>query len=160
MSDMIKLIVLDVDGTMTNGQIMLSKIKGEIVESKSFNIKDGMGIALWQQNGGIVAIISGRKCEITSHRARELKIAEVHLGVEDKLACLKKICEKYRILPENTACIGDDVNDINMYAFCRYSFAPADACGINKARASFVTHARGGEGCIREMIDILDSIKD
>ena len=160
MSDMIKLIVLDVDGTMTNGQITFSNINGVMVESKSFNVKDGMGISEWIKGGGIVCIISGRKCDIVAHRARELGVQEVHLGIEDKLACLKEICERHRILPDNTACIGDDVNDINMYAFCRYSFAPADASLINKARASFTTRAKGGEGCVREMIDMLDSIKD
>ncbi|RDU65292.1 3-deoxy-D-manno-octulosonate 8-phosphate phosphatase [Helicobacter didelphidarum] len=160
MSDMIKMIVLDVDGTLTNGQITLTKINDVFTESKSFNVKDGMGITEWINGGGVVSIISGRRCAITQYRANELGVQEVHLGVQDKLACLKEICEKYRILPDNVACIGDDVNDINMYAFCRYSFAPADASAINKTRASFVTHAKGGEGAVREMIEILSGIKD
>lgn len=160
MSDMIRMIVLDVDGTLTNGQILLANIDGKIVEVKSFNVKDGMGIAEWIKNGGLVSIISGRYCVATGHRAKELGIQEVHLGVDDKLACLKQICQKYKILPDNVACIGDDTNDINMYAFCRYSFAPADANAINRMRASFVTHAKGGEGAVREMIDILMNIKD
>ncbi len=160
MNNMIKMLVLDVDGTMTNGQIVLTNINGQIIESKSFNIKDGMGIAEWIKNGGLVSIISGRKCVVTQHRAQELGIQEVHLGVEDKLACLKNICKKYGILSDNIACIGDDINDINMYAFCRYSFAPSDASPINKTRASFVTKAKGGEGAIREMIDMLINIKD
>ncbi len=160
MSDMIKMIVLDVDGTLTNGQIGLLHINNVIVEVKNFNVKDGMGIAEWIKAGGFVSIISGRQCLLTQHRAKELGIHEVHLGVDDKLACLKAICKKYKILADNVACIGDDINDLNMYAFCRYSFAPADASTINKTRASFVTHAKGGEGAVREMIDILTNIKD
>ena len=160
MSDMIKMIVLDVDGTLTNGQIGLLHVNGVIVETKSFNVKDGMGISEGIKGGGFVSVISGRQCILTQHRAKELGIHEVHLGVEDKLACLKEICKKYKILPDNVACIGDDVNDLNMYAFCRYSFAPADASDVNKMRASFVTHAKGGEGAVREMIDMLASIRD
>ncbi|MDY5185890.1 HAD family hydrolase [Helicobacter trogontum] len=160
MSDMIKMIVLDVDGTLTNGQIGLLHINGVITETKSFNVKDGMGISEWIKSGGLVSIISGRQCILTQHRAKELGIYEVHLGIDDKLACLKRICKKYRISSDNVACIGDDINDLNMYAFCRYSFAPADASSINKMRASFVTHAKGGEGAVREMIDTLANIKD
>ncbi len=160
MSDMIKMIVLDVDGTLTNGQITFVNINGVISEIKSFNVKDGMGMAEWIKSGGIVSIISGRNCDIVKHRAKEIGIQEIHLGVEDKLACLKEICKKHKLLADNVACIGDDINDINMYAFCRYSFAPSNASKINKTRASFVTHAKGGDGAVREMIDILSHIKD
>lgn len=160
MNNMIKMIVLDVDGTLTNGSIGLLHINNVIAEVKSFNVKDGMGIANWIKSGGFVSVISGRQCLLTQHRAKELGIHEVHLGVDDKLTCLKKICKKYKILSDNVACIGDDINDLSMYAFCRYSFAPADASEINKMRASFVTHAKGGEGAVREMIDMLTNIKD
>lgn len=160
MSDMIKMIVLDVDGTLTNGQIGLLHINNVIAEVKSFNVKDGMGISTWIKTGRFVSIISGRQCILTQHRAKELGIHEVHLGIEDKLSCLKKICRKYNILPDNVACIGDDINDLSMYEFCRYSFAPADANTVNKMKASFVTHAKGGEGAVREMIDMLTNIKD
>ncbi len=160
MSDMIKMIVLDVDGTLTNGQITFANVNGVLSEIKSFNVKDGMSISEWIKSGGMVSIISGRDCAITKHRAEEMNIQEVHLGVKDKLKCLKDICKRHKILSDNVACMGDDINDINMYAFCRYSFAPADASEINKMRASFVTHAKGGEGAVREMIDILSNIKD
>ena len=160
MSEMIKMIVVDVDGTLTNGQIMLMNVGGRIFEGKSFNAKDGMGITEWIRDGGIVSFTSGRYCDTTKYRAKELGVQEIHLGVNDKLDCLKKICEKYKLLPDNVACIGDDVNDIGLYAFCHYSFAPADASDINRMRASFVTHAKGGEGAVREMIDILMGIKD
>lgn len=160
MSNIIKMIVLDVDGTMTNGQISYSLIDGKIIEFKSFNIKDGMGIHEWIKAGKLVSIISGRKCALTQHRANELGIQEVHLGIQDKLTCLKEICKKLHILPENVACIGDDINDIDMYAFCRYSFAPSDAYRVNKAHASFITKAKGGEGAVREMIEILKNIEN
>lgn len=151
----IKMIVLDVDGTLTNGQIGLLHINNIIAEVKSFSVKDGMGISTWIKAGGLVSIISGRRCLLTQQRAKELGVHEVHLGIDDKLSCLKNICEKYRILPNQVACMGDDINDLGMYEFCRYSFAPADASITNKIRASFITHAKGGEGAVREMIDML-----
>ncbi|RDU73471.1 3-deoxy-D-manno-octulosonate 8-phosphate phosphatase [Helicobacter aurati] len=159
MSDAIKMIVLDVDGTLTNGQILLMEIDNKIVEAKSFNVKDGMGISQWIKDGGLVSIISGRRCSVVLHRARELGVQEIHLGIENKLPCLNGICEKYEILPSNIACIGDDINDIVLYNFCRYSFAPADASIVNRSRASFITNARGGHGAVREMIDILMGMK-
>lgn len=151
----IKMIALDVDGTLTNGQILLMNINDYIVEAKSFNVKDGMGIVEWIRRGGLVSIISGRESTIVEHRAKELGIHEVCLGVDDKLMCLNDICKKYNISPSNIACIGDDVNDIVLYDVCAYSFAPSDSSPINLAKACFVTKAAGGHGAVREMIDML-----
>lgn len=149
------MIALDVDGTLTDGQILLMDINGCIAEAKSFNVKDGMGIAKWIKRGGLVSIISGRKSLVVEHRARELGVHEICLGVCDKLTCLNEICKKYGILPSNVACIGDDINDIGLYDVCAYSFAPSDSSPTNLAKARFVTKAGGGHGAVREMIDML-----
>ena len=156
---MIKMIVLDVDGTLTDGSITFIHTNNGIYESKSFNTKDGLGIALWIKNGGLVSIISGRKCHLTEQRAKELGVHEIHLGIDDKVKCLEESIKKYHLSPQNLACIGDDLNDLGMYEFCKYSFAPSDASARNLSKATFITKARGGRGAVREMIEMLNAMQ-
>ena len=121
---MIQLIILDVDGTLTNGQIIYGNDGNEI---KSFNVKDGLGIAAWIKLGKKVAIITGRQSKIVENRARELNITYIKQGISNKAEALKEILEESQIPLNEVAVIGDDLNDLSMFKMVHYSFAPKDS---------------------------------
>jgi len=148
----IKLIVLDVDGTMTDGSIYYDSLGNEI---KAFNVKDGLGIASWIRMGREVAIITGRKSAIVSKRAEELKINYCRQGVKDKLKELKEIVAELGITAQNVAVIGDDWNDYEMLKYAGLSFVPSDASYSVRHISDYILDKRGGDGAVREMIDIL-----
>jgi len=148
----IKLIILDVDGTMTNGQITFD---ANGVESKSFNVKDGLGIATWMKIGGEAAIITGRSSKIVERRAKELGITHYFQGIKNKKEVLEKLLQTLEITSKEVAVIGDDLNDIGMFQMIDNSFTPLDATDIAKRYASVTLQHRGGEGAVREMIDII-----
>jgi len=150
---LIELIVLDVDGTMTNGQVVYSS-SGE--ELKSFNIKDGMAIKAWntylkKQS----AIITGRNSTIVKRRSDELSIQHLHQGKMEKGKVLQEIMNELKIDKTNVAIIGDDLNDLSMLEYCNKSFCPADATTEMKKRCSVVLKSNGGDGAVREMIEII-----
>lgn len=149
---MIQLIILDVDGTLTNGQIIYGNDGNEI---KSFNIKDGLGIAAWIKLGKKVAIITGRQSKIVENRARELNITYIKQGISNKAEALKGILEESQIPLNEVAVIGDDLNDLSMFKMVHYSFAPKDSAKEIKKHAKKVLKNKGGEGAVREMIDYL-----
>ena len=149
---MIKLIVLDVDGSMTNGHITFNE---EGVESKSFNVKDGLGITTWLKIGGEAAIITGRSSKIVERRAKELGIVHFFQGIKNKKEILESLIQTLGIKPAEVAVIGDDLNDLGMFKIAALSFAPSDATDAAKEYASVVLQKKGGEGAVREMIDIL-----
>lgn len=149
---MIKLIVIDVDGTLTDGKIYYSS-EGE--ELKGFNIKDGLMIKSWNNLGKKSAIITGRVSKMVDRRGKELDITYVVQGVKDKAAQLKEICKKEGISLLEVAVIGDDMNDLSMMKLVKRSFAPFDA---NPYIYDFVTDPltkKGGDGAVAEMIEIL-----
>lgn len=148
----IELIVLDVDGTMTNSHITYSENGDEI---KAFNVKDGLAIVSWMKLGKKVAIITGRSSQIVERRARELHIEHFHQGVDDKLAKLAELTEKLDISMENVAAIGDDLNDYSMLKAAKISFVPSDASSYVDRIASVILSKRGGDGAVREMIEYL-----
>ena len=121
---MIQLIILDVDGTLTNGQIIYGNDGNEI---KSFNVKDGLGIAAWIKLGKKVAIITGRQSKIVENRARELNITYIKQGISNKAEALKEILEESQISLNEVAVIGDDLNDLSMFKMVHYSFATEDS---------------------------------
>lgn len=149
---MTKLIVLDVDGCLTDGKIIYSS---EGVESKNFDVKDGLGITTWLKMGHHVAIITGRNSTIVQKRTQELGITHLYQGVDDKLHILKKIANELNVHPYEIAAIGDDLNDYDMLNYVGKSFTP---CNGHKAIANMVhlvLSRKGGDGAVREMIDIL-----
>jgi len=148
----IELIVLDVDGTMTDGSIYYDS-KGN--ETKAFNVKDGLGIASWIRMGRKVAIITGRKSAIVSKRAEELKINYCRQGVKDKLKEIKNIVDELGINSKNVAAIGDDWNDYEMLKYAGLSFVPSNASYSVRHISDYILNKRGGDGAVREMIDIL-----
>ena len=148
----IKMFVMDVDGTLTDGKIYMSA-NGELM--KAFNIKDGYAIARLRDYGIEPVIITGRKSEIVSQRCAELKIAELHQGIENKSYKLRDVCKKYSINLSQVAYIGDDLNDLSCMKICGYSACPSDAMIQVKESVNYVCKAKGGEGAVREYIDFL-----
>ncbi len=149
---MIELIVLDVDGCMTDGRIVYGNEGDEI---KAFDVKDGFAIVNWIALGRHVAIITGRRSKIVERRAKELGITHFYQGVKDKLAMLEEICIDLEIDLSQVAAIGDDLNDFKMLKACGRSFTPADAMHYVTSIADVVLSRKGGRGAVREMIELL-----
>ncbi len=149
----IKLFVMDVDGTLTDGHIYFGD-NGEMM--KAFHVRDGYAIAHMLPVFGVVSvIITGKSSEIVRKRAEELKIAEVHQGVSDKLSKLKEIAEKYDVKPDEIAYIGDDVNDLDCIKWCGVTACPSDAMDEVREAVNYICHHDGGEGAVREFADFL-----
>jgi len=155
MSSKIKLLVMDVDGTLTDGKINMGP-NGEVF--KSFDIKDGYAInEILPSHGIIPAIITGRTSLIVENRARELNIKELYQGKHDKLATLKQLMDKYHCRRENVAYIGDDILDIVCMQECSLVGCPADSCMQVKEIANYICDSKGGNGAVREFIEFIIS---
>lgn len=149
---MIKLLVLDVDGCLTDGKIIYTNSGDEI---KGFNVKDGFAIVQWIRLGGKTAIITGRKSKIVENRAKELGVHYLYQNVKNKFEILKKIAQKENIELKNIAAIGDDLNDYEMLKNVGLSFVPNDAVDFLKPYVDITLSKKGGEGAVREMIEYL-----
>ena len=153
MVNKIKLFVMDVDGTLTDGKINMGPT-GELF--KSFNIRDGYGINEMLPAHGIVpAIITGRTSTIVENRAKELHIDELYQGRHDKLDTLKELMQKYDCQKENVAYIGDDILDIVCMKECGIIGCPSDACQQVKDIAQYICTNKGGDGAVREFIEYI-----
>ena len=146
----IRLIVMDVDGVMSESRLIYMEGNGEV---RTFNIKDGMGITLARLAGLEVALISGRESVIVTRRAAELHITDVYQGVIRKLGTFFQILQKYGLDKEQACYIGDDINDLPIMREAGLAVAVADAVEDVKRAAHYVTHAPGGGGAVREIID-------
>ena len=149
---MIKLIVLDVDGCLTDGKIIYSS---NGAESKNFNVKDGLAIATWIRMGNQVAIITGRQSDIVKRRADELGIQHLFQGIKDKDRVLKELVESLGLKFYEVGAIGDDLNDYNMLKMVGRSFTPQDGVKEIQEIVKSVLTRNGGDGAVREMIDAL-----
>lgn len=148
---MIKLIVLDVDGTLTDGKITYDS---NGVESKSFDVKDGLAIAAWtKQFGYKAAIITGRQSSIVEKRASELGITHLYQKCHNKDEVLENILKEENLTWKNVAAIGDDVNDLKMLEKAYLSYCPNDAVDIIKKSVKKICNKNGGYGAVREMIE-------
>jgi 3-deoxy-D-manno-octulosonate 8-phosphate phosphatase (KDO 8-P phosphatase) len=148
----IRLLILDVDGVLADGRIVYDQQGNEL---KSFHVRDGLAIKLWQQTGRQVAIISGRSTQAVARRANELGIEWLMQGVGDKLAALRQLLGQTGLTAEQAAAMGDDLPDWPLAQTCAAFIAPADACPEIRRAASYVTHAPGGGGVVREGIEWL-----
>lgn len=148
----IKMLVMDVDGTLTDGRIFIGA-NGEMM--KAFDSKDGYGIVQLAKQGIIPVIITGRFSEIVARRAKELKITEVHQGIDNKLEQLKVVAAKYDIRSEEIAYIGDDGNDLECMNFCGLSGCPRDAHKSVEECVDFISSKDGGRGAVREFCDYI-----
>ena len=153
----IKLIITDVDGVLTDGGMYYSK-NGEIL--KKFNTRDGMGVELLRNNKIPVIIITREKSKIVLSRAKKLLINDVFIGIKKKELLLPKICKKYKIKETNIAYIGDDVNDLHIMQQVGLSISPKDGVTIIKKKSNYVCKAKGGEGVLREVSDMIISLKN
>jgi len=148
----IKLIVLDVDGVLTDGRV---GILPDGTEIKYFSIYDGLAIRLAQRAGIEVAFISGRTSKVVNFRADELGVETVIHGSQDKLNDLKKLLAKRELSLEEVAFVGDDLPDIPLLQNVGFSAAPENATEPVKYYVHYVTRATGGDGAVREVIDLL-----
>jgi YrbI family 3-deoxy-D-manno-octulosonate 8-phosphate phosphatase len=150
-ADKIKLLVLDVDGVMTDGGMYVTE-KGDHI--KKYNTKDGMAIQHLRKFGIEPAIISsGLLPEMVKERARMLKIEKCYIGRDPKMTILEQFCNEMGISLENVALVGDDVNDLEMIRKVGFSACPIDAVNQVKTNVDIILSNKGGEGCVREFID-------
>lgn len=152
----IKLLVMDVDGTLTDGRIYISA-EGEVM--KAFDVKDGYGIVQLRKQGVLPVIITGRKSDIVKCRAEELGITELYQGVTEKLKKLKEVGEKYSCTPDEIAYIGDDMNDLECIQYCGVTACPADAIDDVKDMVGYICERKGGRGALREFCDYIERFR-
>jgi 3-deoxy-D-manno-octulosonate 8-phosphate phosphatase (KDO 8-P phosphatase) len=148
----IEMLVMDVDGVLTNGTII---INGDGTESKSFNTLDGHGIRMWQRTGLKVALISGRASEPTKLRAEQLQIEYVFQDCHNKLPVFKDLLEQVGLTPDKVAYIGDDLTDLPVIRYTGFGIAVANAMPEVKQYADYVTTCSGGSGAVREVIEYI-----
>jgi 3-deoxy-D-manno-octulosonate 8-phosphate phosphatase (KDO 8-P phosphatase) len=148
----IRLLLLDVDGVLTDGRITYTDAGQEI---KAFHVRDGSGVKFWQRGGGRVAILSGRSSPAVARRAAELGIDPVVQGADEKLPALRRILSETGLRPDQVCAVGDDLPDLPVLTRCGLAAAVADAAPEVRAVAHFVTTAPGGRGAVREVVEWL-----
>jgi len=148
----ISILVLDVDGVMTDGKIIIDD-GGR--ETKNFDVKDGHGIKILMRYGIDIVLLTGRRSAVVEHRARDLGIKEVHQGILNKLEIFEEIIKKRSLRYENVAFIGDDIVDIPLLKRVGFSAAVADASEDVKACVDYITKRRGGNGAVREVCELI-----
>ena len=148
----VELLVLDVDGVLTDGRVVLDADGREL---KNFSVLDGAGIKYWRRAGGQVALISGRGSPAVTARAAELGITVVIQNAKRKLPAYESVLERLSLTPARTAVMGDDLPDLPLMWRCGFAIAPANAVEAVRAAAAYVTNARGGEGAVREAVEHL-----
>ena len=148
----IQLLVLDVDGVLTDGTLIINEDGGE---SKFFNSLDGHGIRMWRRAGLKVAFLSGRLSKPTEWRAKQLEVDYCIQNCHDKLPEIEKLIEQVGISPANVAYIADDLPDLPIITHVGFGVAVANAVDEVKDMADFVTTRRGGHGAVREVIEYI-----
>ena len=148
----IQCILSDVDGVLTDGGILFNN---EGIETKSFHIRDGLGIKLWQRAGYQFGILTARTSHIVKVRSAELGIKIVRQGFEEKLPIAQQIMAELKVDPAEVCYIGDDLTDLPVMRHVGWSVAVADAVSEIRDHADQVTKAAGGCGAVRELIEYL-----
>lgn len=148
----IRMLVIDVDGVLTDGSVVYSE-RGE--EIKAFHVRDGSGLKIWLGLGMQAAILSGRKSEVVLRRAKELGIGAVIQGIEDKTEGWRRLLAEHQISPDQAAYVGDDLPDLPVLKQAGLAVAVADACEEVRAAAHYVTKLPGGRGAVREVIELI-----
>ena len=145
-------LILDVDGVLTSGHIVYT---AECVEIKSFHVRDGSAIKLWQSTGKALGILSGRQSQVTALRAKELGIADVEQGNTAKEPGFQKLLAKWNRDAATVAYMGDDLPDVPVMRQVRLALTPADACSEAKQAAHWIAPEPGGEGAVRAAIELI-----
>jgi 3-deoxy-D-manno-octulosonate 8-phosphate phosphatase (KDO 8-P phosphatase) len=148
----IRLLLLDVDGVLTDGSIVYADNR---LELKRFHVRDGSGLKFWRLAGNRAAILSGRTSPAVVIRAAELGINPVFQGREDKHAALTEVLAAVQVKPEETCAIGDDLPDLPLLLRCGLAVAVADAVPEVRSAAHYVTTTPGGRGAVRDAVEWL-----
>ena len=146
----IQLLVLDVDGVLTDGGLLLNR-EGEI--QKRFDVRDGLGLRLLQQMGLSLAFLSGGQGGATEQRAQQLGIEHCLIGIKDKPPALMALQEQLQVTVEQTCFVGDDLNDLAVRNNVGLLLTPCDGCRPLRRQADAVLNQRGGHGAVRELAE-------
>jgi 3-deoxy-D-manno-octulosonate 8-phosphate phosphatase (KDO 8-P phosphatase) len=146
----IKTFIFDVDGVLTDGKILINS-DSELL--RSFDTKDGYAMKCALIKGFKIAIITGGRNEAVRERFKELGVIDIYLGAHHKLDAYQDLMDNYDLNPEEILYIGDDIPDIPVMEKVGLGCCPADAASDVKAMADYVSHKKGGEGCVRELIE-------
>ena len=146
----IKAFVLDVDGVMTNGLLLVTE-SGEFL--RQFNIKDGYALQLAVKQGFKIAVVSGARSKGVEHRLRGLGITDIYLGLDSKTAAYNEFLEQNGLLPEQVLFMGDDIPDLELMKMAGLAVCPADAVEEIKAIAHYISPRNGGESCVRDIVE-------
>lgn len=153
----VKLLVMDVDGILTNGTL---SFLADGTEVKTFSILDGLGLKLLMQAGIETAIITGRSSPQVELRAKNLGINYTQQGREDKLTALKELWERTGYNADNTAYIGDDLPDLSAIKACRFGATVPNGYWLVRQEADWVSQTEGGKGAVRELCDLIMAAQD
>ncbi len=153
----IKLLVLDVDGVLTDGSIRLA---GDGEESKVFHVRDGSAMKRAKEGGLALAWVSGRESRSVSRRAEELGVGELYQGIEEKWGIIEELMDRYSCRPEEVAYLGDDLPDLAVFEKAGFSATVADAPPSVKGAVDFVTGLGGGKGAAAELVDLILENRD
>ena len=148
----IRLLLLDVDGVLTDGAIIIDD-RG--VETKQFHVRDGQGISLLMRSGVDVGLVTGRRSNVIRHRARDLGVRLVYQGLADKLACYEEIRRKHDLKDDQIAYVGDDLIDLPVLRRVGLAVSVADGWSELSSTVDYTTAERGGRGAVREVAEIL-----
>ncbi len=148
----VKLLILDVDGVLSDGRIYLD---AQGIESKAFHVHDGLGIKLLQQAGIPVAVISSRNVPIVTMRMRDLGVEHIYQGQQDKLIAFNELLNHLSLLPEQVAYVGDDLVDIALLRRVGFGIAVANANAAILPYTHWTTTEKGGAGAVREVCEFL-----
>ncbi len=148
----IKLLLLDVDGVLTDGRIIYdSKSR----DSKFFDVHDGLGVYLLSRAGIKTVLITAKGSATIRPRARDMRVAEVFSNVSPKSALLVKLLKKYGVLRDEVCFVGDDLVDLGLMKIVGFGIAVANACAEIKGVASYITSKHGGRGAVREVAELI-----
>lgn len=149
-AEMIKYVILDVDGTLTDAGIYYDDTGNEL---KKFCTKDAVGILAAKAAGIMVIVLTGRECKATTRRLKELGVTELHQGIKDKFTWMKEWMKKNRIGSEDVGYIGDDLNDLRPMELCGYKGCPKDSCMEVTKIVDYISDISGGHGAVRDVIE-------
>lgn len=148
----IQMILCDVDGVLTDGRLSFDN---QGIETKSFHVRDGMGIKLWQQAGFEFGLLTARSSHIVKVRAAELGVDLIRQGFSDKPPVARQIMQEHNLTPEQVCYVGDDLTDMQLISEVGFGVAVADAVPEVRQVASFTTKTPGGKGAVRELIEMI-----
>ncbi len=148
----IRLLVLDVDGVLSDGRISMSANGDEV---KSFCVKDGSGLKFWQRAGGKIAWITGRHSPLVAARAEELGVDVLRQDCKIKLPVYEEVLNNLGMKTDETAVVGDDLPDLPMLLRCGFSATPADGVEELRSRVDYICRNLGGRGAVREIIELI-----